>query len=391
MQPVKKINETLQAGGYNDQLISLYGAENLAAQTKRYAAVLERYGKIYGWGVKVSLYTIPYSIALPAAGAELAVATTVDMIAVVAENGVNITRMQTLTYGGEDNIDFYQRGPFIEDVGHSAAVLRGMLIAFRRAGIQLTGNDIYLDSLAMPGSGFATPTLLATLLGAVLNKQFAKSAFSPEDIAGMVRWTLANYCSAPGYATSAEVVASVCGNAAAVSFNEMATTAQTMRVPLEGISIFTLNTGETKLNGSIANMEAACGTLAQVLGKKNLADFEEAEFYAAAEELKNKTNLETTLAGFEYYTRKNKAKTGAALAKPGQKSAPAPQDAPFSEKKLGGASIWRNAPLAANWAVLNVVTKGLEGAFVAAAEGLFGKGSTAPVAPREQGFLTIVD
>ncbi|MDL2215581.1 hypothetical protein LJB77_00670 [Ruminococcaceae bacterium OttesenSCG-928-N02] len=218
METVKKIRKTLEQGGYNETLEALYGAQNVPAQILRYESALERYASIYGEGTAVGVFSVPYATCFFGNGAELAGATRLDVVAVTsAGNGVNITRLRTHGYTGEDNTDFYQRGPFREEIGFGAAVLRGMLIAFRRAGVLPEGVDIYFTGDAMPGSGLNEPVTMAAMLAGVYNVLFAGGKFNTLELAQMARWVLTNYCEMPEV-TTAQLVAAIAGGVRAVDF-----------------------------------------------------------------------------------------------------------------------------------------------------------------------------
>lgn len=389
MQTVKKIRKALAEGEYNETLTSLYGAGQLPAQLARYEHMFERYDAIYGDGREVTLCSVPYSLPLYSRGAELAAASGADLVAIVSKGmAINITRLRAIEFDGEDNTDFYQKGPFREEVGFTSAVLRGILVAFKRAGVTPYSSDIILSGAPLPGNGLDSVVTQGALLAAVYNATFAKGRFTNLELAEMVRWALANYCGETGV-TTAQVMASLCGGVRAIDFAAGAAQEKKVAGTTSGIALFEVALGEEQRETDIAKIEQSCEGIAAALGKESFAQLEEAEFYAAIAGLKETTPAKVLIAGTEYFTRKNLAKVGAALAVDGEKGAPAAQDTPFSERALGGAAKWRNACPKPHWAMLCAVDESAAPAFEQAMAELFGMGCVKAQGVRGQGFTVI--
>lgn len=381
METVKKSRENLLQGAYDDKLTALYGAAQVANQKVRYATILDNYGRIYGWDRKIEIYTQPYSVALPAGGAGLAMATTLDVAAIVSENHVNVSRLQACNYFGEDNIDLYQCSAYAEEEGMTASLLRGVLVAMRHAGIDVYGCDIYLDSDCLPGSGLNQPEALAALLVSIYAHYFAKEPLSLEQMASIAQWAIVNHYGQL-QVEPARLMASLAGG---MRFGD-----GSQAVPASHTAtLCVLETGLLAPDGKpLTDQEEK--NIAQSLGAPNLAAVSETAFYQALPRLWETVDKQLVLHALGRYTQQNLDEMGGQYPATGLAQPTPTREVERITKPQGGSSKWRNHCNRTYWVVQCAVANDALPAFTAAATEIFGPEKIEQLALRPQGFAQLL-
>ena len=80
-----------------------------------------------------------------------------------------------------------------EERGSFPALVRGVFSYFLRKGVPLSGFNAYISSDVPPGSGLSSSAALEVLLGKIINTLFARSSFSPVEIAKGGKWAENEY------------------------------------------------------------------------------------------------------------------------------------------------------------------------------------------------------
>ncbi len=305
MSTIKQEMQKLNNGEWDETLIAFYGKDILEESQKRYAYAFERFAKTYGWDRKVRIFSIPTQILIGDNNqAVFSVATTKDMLAIVAENGTNIFRFQSVGFFGEENIDLYQPGPYAEEVGTMSALLRGMLTAFRNNKYDVYGVDIYVDTALLPGEGiFFHETVLATL-ATIFNAVFNEEEISSASFVKLIQWVADNYFHQP-----LQVMGSFSSFEGGV---------------LAGYKTDDGEYAYAKLS-NLLMMDAFCAF--EVMGEINANEFIELQ----------KTSLHVQNELLDLLSKSGIEIPNNAVSQNNDTSAPMP----LVEKAVGGASIWR--------------------------------------------------
>ncbi len=77
------------------------------------------------------------------------------------------------------------------------ALVRGVLAYFLKKGVSLSGFNAYISSDVPPGSGLSSSAAIEVLLGKIINTLFARSSFSPVEIAKGGKWAENEYFGKP--------------------------------------------------------------------------------------------------------------------------------------------------------------------------------------------------
>ena len=194
METIKKQFAKLNNGEWDERLEKLYGSNSIEREKSRYLRAFERYAKIYGWDRKVQIFSIPTCIHIGNEGERnIFVATTGDMLAITADNGTNIFRMQSRGFFGEENIDYFHPGPYEEEKGKVSAILRGMITAFKKFGYNTYGVDTYIDTDIFSESGLCSYEAILATVGTVFNFVFNDGKIPSTHLTQMAKWVDENY------------------------------------------------------------------------------------------------------------------------------------------------------------------------------------------------------
>ena len=193
MDTVKKQFTKVQNGEWDERLTKIYGATALEKERYRYTWALERYAKTYGWGRKIRMFSIPACVCIGKAEKNVFSAVTSDMLVIVSDNGTNIFRIRSHGYSGEENTDYYHPGPYREECGTMAALVRGLITAFKVYGYEVYGVDAYAFTEVFPEMEMFSYEVFLATLATVYNFIFNEGKIPPMHLAEVVKWVGKNY------------------------------------------------------------------------------------------------------------------------------------------------------------------------------------------------------
>lgn len=428
MNTTEQLIKLLQQGRFDEKLAGLYGKAKLAEQRARYIAVLEQYGKTYGWKREVRVFSVPGRTEIGGNhtdhenGAVLAAAIDLDMVAVVALNGTNIVRLQSRGFFGEDDIDIYQRGPYAEEKGTTASIIRGMAMAFRYHKYEVYGFDAYLDSEIMPGAGLSSSAVLENMLGTILNCCYNDGNVPFMEIAKMGQWVENNYFGKPSGLM--DQIASIHGGAVAINFQN-AEQPEVRPVELD-LSAYDMvmcitDTGESHadLSADYAAVRNEMEEVAVQFGETVLGNVQEELFYEKLPALHGILPDRALLRAMHFFSENNRAKAMAQavqnheidtflrlVSESGHSSCEYNQNAvqpgsvekqsiplalAMSEKILGGSSVWRIHGGGFGGSIQAFLPKRMLPAYKAAMDKLFGNGCCREMQIRPQGAVELTE
>ncbi len=379
MKTVEKLKEKLEAGEYDRLLSERYGEENLLKQKDRLTEDLTFFGNTYGWARTVRIYSIPYSIILGSDGADLAIPTDIDLVALVSLNETNVTRMRIKDFTGEDNMDIYQHGPYGDEYERTMGVLRGIREAFAQRGNKIIyGLDIYFDGPTVMGIGLDEKSHLAAAIAYIFNDQSAGGKFTPRDLAEMVQWGLINYAATDAYLT--DTYSTIHGKTLIGNFADMdhPEIGEPENLDISGYEIYTVNTGATRLIPEEEMTRERNRKFARWLGKGPY-EAGDTDFYPLLLE-KESDDPEALVYYMDYYSVDNFSDIYYSNYVEGDGS---PSLEPVLREKKpstgGAAAKYHCKPYNYYNMVLCCVKKEVENTFLKACEMLFGAGRTAKV------------
>lgn len=179
MSAMEQVKQKLMAGEFDAALKSVYVYDNvLAEQRARYAKVMDDFVAQYGDESRsVGLYTAPGRTEICGNhtdhnhGKVLAASVNLDAIAAAAPNGEHTVRVKSAGFD-IDIVDIDDLNVHQDEMGHSAALIRGICARFVQLGYKIGGFDATTASRVLSGSGLSSSAAFEVLICTILNHMF---------------------------------------------------------------------------------------------------------------------------------------------------------------------------------------------------------------------------
>lgn len=179
MSAMEQVKQKLMAGEFDAALKSVYVYDNvLAEQRARYAKIMDDFVAQYGDESRsVGLYTAPGRTEICGNhtdhnhGKVLAASVNLDAIAAAAPNGEHTVRVKSAGFD-IDIVDIDDLNVHQDEMGHSAALIRGICARFVQLGYKIGGFDATTASRVLSGSGLSSSAAFEVLICTILNHMF---------------------------------------------------------------------------------------------------------------------------------------------------------------------------------------------------------------------------
>src|SRR5690606_21399257 len=154
-------------------LVSMYGRDQLAAQTSRYQSLLKKYAEHYGDG-QVRLFSAPGRSEIGGNhtdhnyGKVLAASINLDTIAAAVATDNGVITIISEGYEGRTVIDL-QDLEVKSGEGGTAALIRGIAAGFVAKGFAVGGFTAYITSNVLSASGLSSSASFEMLVCTILN------------------------------------------------------------------------------------------------------------------------------------------------------------------------------------------------------------------------------
>lgn len=190
MSAMEQVKQKLMAGEFDAALKSVYVYDNvLAEQRARYAKVMDDFVAQYGDESRsVGLYTAPGRTEICGNhtdhnhGKVLAASVNLDAIAAAAPNGEHTVRVKSAGFD-IDIVDIDDLNVHQDEMGHSAALIRGICARFVQLGYKIGGFDATTASRVLSGSGLSSSAAFEVLICTILNHMFNDGKIDSVEIA----------------------------------------------------------------------------------------------------------------------------------------------------------------------------------------------------------------
>ena len=208
--------------------------------------------------------------------------------------------------------------PRDEERGTSAALVRGVLNAFRELGTDLHGFDAEIRSAIPVGSGLSSSAAFEVLIGTVCNTLFAENQLTPTQIAKIGQQAENVYFGKP--CGLMDQLACALGGVCFMDFeNPDAPATESLNFDLgaAGYSLCIIHTGgnHTDLTAEYAAIPGELQTICRQFGKTHLRQVPESDFYAALPTLREKVPHRAILRAMHIYNENARVKDQAAALK----------------------------------------------------------------------------
>ena len=220
-------------------------------------------------------------------GRVLAAAVDLDSTAAAAENGESLIRVISEGYP-MCIIDLADLLAKPEELGSSAALVRGVAAGIAQRGHRLRGFDAYVSSRVLPGSGLSSSAAFEVLMGTIIN-HISCCGLSPVEIAQIGQYAENVYFGKP--CGLMDQMASSVGNIIGIDFeNPLAPLTETIDYDFSrsGYSLCIIDCGadHADLTDEYAAIPGELEKVCAFFGKQYLRQVDEALFYSKINELR---------------------------------------------------------------------------------------------------------
>ena len=236
-------------------------------------------------------------------GCVIAAAVDMETTAEVTLNGTNVIRVDSEGYKPVE-IDLSDLKIREEEKNTTAALIRGVAVAFQQRGYKLTGFDAKVRSTVLPGSGLSSSAAFEVLIGRILNGLFADNAVSAIEIAQIGQYAENVYYGKPSGLM--DQMASSVGGLVFIDFADPQNPV-VEKVDYDfahsGYTLCTIDSGadHADLTDEYAAMPIEMIKVAAFFGKEVLREVDEQEFYAKIAEIRKETGDRAVLRAIHYF------------------------------------------------------------------------------------------
>lgn len=175
----------------SESLRSLYGSgpEQLTAASDRISGLAGKFRDYFPGYEQVRLFSTPGRTEVSGnhtdhqQGKVLCASVNLDVIAVVATNENRIIELKSEGFPRMDRVNLEILEPQADEVGHSAALIRGVAAGIKNRGGNIGGFTAYTTSNVPAGSGLSSSAAFEILVGTILNALYNDNRFSMVELA----------------------------------------------------------------------------------------------------------------------------------------------------------------------------------------------------------------
>ena len=236
-------------------------------------------------------------------GQVLAAAVDLDTVAAVRENGTNRIRMVSAGYP-RCEIDVRELTPREEEINTTSALIRGVAARFAQLGCRVRGFDAYCESTVLPGSGLSSSAAFEVLIGTVINHLFFAAGIMPAEIARIGQYAENVFFGKP--CGLMDQTASAVGNLVTIDFfDQDHPVIQSVSFDFadcgHALCIIDTRASHADLTDEYAAIPEELKTVAAFFGQEVLTQVNEADFFAAIPQLREKCGDRAVLRAIHFY------------------------------------------------------------------------------------------
>ena len=299
--------------------------ENVKEQYDRYINLLNEFEALFGKDRDVRLFSAPGRTEVGGNhtdhnhGRVLAAGINLDAIAAASKNDENIVRVKSEGYS-MDVVDATDLSVNPNEMGHSPALVRGVLAGFKKYGYKIGGFDATTASRVIAGSGLSSSAAYEVLVGTMVNYLYNDGKVDAVTIAKIAQYAENEYFGKPSGLMD-QMVSSV-GGFVYIDFKEPAEP-EIRSVEFDfSASGYSLCITDTKgshadLTPDYSAVSAEMMSVAKALGSEVLRNADEEEFYAKLPELRKVCTDRALLRAAHFFDENRRAGDEAAALESG--------------------------------------------------------------------------
>ena len=236
-------------------------------------------------------------------GRVLAAAVNLDTRAAVRVNGTDTIRILSKGYP-MSVVELDNLMPVKEEVNSTLALIRGVAARFAQLGCKVRGFDAYCESTVLPGSGLSSSAAYEVLIGTIINGLFFDNKVSQPEIAMIGQYAENVFFGKP--CGLMDQMASAVGNLVTIDFfdkDDPAVEGLDFDFASCGHALCIIDSGadHADLTDEYAAVPGEIKAVAACFGKEVLTQIDEADFYTAIPELRQKCGDRAVMRAIHFY------------------------------------------------------------------------------------------
>jgi len=236
-------------------------------------------------------------------GRVLAGAVNLDTVAAVAENGLNVIRIQSEGYPLTE-VQLDKMLPDEAEFNTTTALVRGVAARFVQMGCKVSGFDAYVRSSVLPGSGLSSSAAYEVLIGTIINHIFFDGQTSQPEIAKIGQYAENVFFGKP--CGLMDQMASAVGGLVTIDFFDKE---NPIIEPIEfdfaacghALCIIDSRASHADLTDEYAAITIELKEICSHFGKDVLTQIDESDFYAAIAQLREKCGDRAVMRAIHFY------------------------------------------------------------------------------------------
>ncbi len=236
-------------------------------------------------------------------GRVLAAAVNLDTVAAVRGNGTDQIRILSKGYPMCE-VDVKELTPLAGEINSTPALVRGVAARFAQLGCAVKGFDAYCESTVLPGSGLSSSAAYEVLIGTIINHLFFDAKVSQAEIAQIGQYAENVFFGKP--CGLMDQTASAVGNLVTIDFFDKENPViQPVSFDFatcgHALCIIDTRASHADLTDEYAAIPNEIKTVAAFFGKEVLTQIDEADFFAAIPQLREKCSDRAVLRAVHFY------------------------------------------------------------------------------------------
>ena len=236
-------------------------------------------------------------------GRVLAAAVNLDTVAAVRENGTDMIRILSKGYP-RCEINVKELTPKEDEINTTPALIRGVAARFTQLGCEVKGFDAYCESTVLPGSGLSSSAAYEVLIGTIINHLFFDGKVTQAEVAQIGQYAENAFFGKP--CGLMDQTASAVGNLVTIDFFDkdhpvIKPVAFDFSACGHALCIIDSGADHADLTDEYAAIPGEIKAVCAHFGKEVLTQIDEAEFFAAIPQLRQKCGDRAVLRAVHFY------------------------------------------------------------------------------------------
>lgn len=319
---IKEMLEQLQGDGFDGRIQEVYAPNQVELQNikGRITNLITGYTENFD-NDQVEIFSAPGRTEIGGnhtdhqQGCVIAGSISLDILACVSKNDSNIIRIQSQGFPLSE-VDITIEPPQESEINTSESLIRGIAIAIKNRGYEISGFDAYMTSNVLKGSGLSSSAAYEVMIGVILNHLYCKDELDSVEIAKIGQYAENEYFKKPSGLM--DQMASAVGGIIVINFKDPKSpiiTKVDYDFTKKDHALCIVDTGgdHANLTDEYSAIPYDMKSVAQAMGGKVLSDVSYEDFMKNMKELREKTSDRAALRAMHYFEDSKRAELEAKL------------------------------------------------------------------------------